>query len=87
MEEEQIDASVIETAKELFERGYFEEEIEEKLKKMKYSDDQIKIIFDESKELIKDKGQKLKRMKFAAIILSFFIFMAGMGLIALIQAS
>ncbi|MCD4740744.1 hypothetical protein K8R43_06195 [archaeon] len=85
--EEQIDASVIESTKELFERDYYEEEMEEKLRKMKYTDEQIKLIFVEAKGLIKDKQQKLNRMKFAAIILSFVIFIIGMGLIAIIQTA
>ena len=87
MGEEQIDATVIETTKNLFEQGYYEEEIEEKLKKMKYSDSQIESVFKEAKELIMDKDRKLKRMKFAAILISFFIFLMGIGLIAVIQSS
>lgn len=84
---EKIDASVIETAKELMEGDYYEEEIEEKLKKMTYSDEQIKVIIKEAKSLIDDKKRKLKRMKLVAIILSFILFMFGITLIALIQAA
>jgi methylphosphotriester-DNA--protein-cysteine methyltransferase len=87
MVEEEIDSSVINSTKDLFEKGYYEEEIEDKLKKMKYSDEQIKAIFEEAQRLIADKGQKLKRMQFAAIILSFIIFILGVALIAIIQAS
>lgn len=81
-----IEESVIIATKELLEKGYYEEEIEEKLRKMKYSDSQIKIIFNEATELLKDKREKLQKMKFAAIILSFLIFLFGIGLIAVIQS-
>ena len=71
---ERIDASVIETTKDLLEGDYYEEEIEQKLQKMTYADEQIKIILKEARELIKDKNKKLERMKLVAIILSFFLF-------------
>lgn len=80
-----IEESVILATKDLIERGYYEEEIEEKLRKMRYSDSQIKIIFNEAMALLKDKRKKLQKMKFAAIILSFLIFLFGMSLIAVIQ--
>ena len=51
MVEEEIDSSVINSTKDLFEKGYYEEEIEDKLKKMKYSDEQIKAIFEEAQRL------------------------------------
>ncbi|MCD6414198.1 MAG: hypothetical protein J7L23_01045 [Candidatus Diapherotrites archaeon] len=82
---DEIEESIILATKELIEKGRYEEEIEEKLRKMRYSDDQIKAIFNEAVELIKDKQDKLKKIKFAAVLFSFMIFVFGMSLIALIQ--
>jgi hypothetical protein len=84
--EQQIDPSVLQTVSELMDKKYYEEEIEEKLKKMGYNTKQIQFIFQEVKDAHEERNKKFKKWKFLALLASLVVFLLGISVIAIIQA-
>ena len=80
----EIDEEIIKATAELMEKGY-DEEIEEKLKKMGYSEKQIEEIFYQAKTRLDEKKERVKRWKLICVIASIIVIFLSTALIAYIQ--